>query len=525
MFETLTVLSLDEVNTQYGLLAEKILLAPDFSSVTFKIRPQARFSNGDQVTAQDVKYSFDTLTSKKSSPRFRAYFSEIQQAVVVDERTIKFSFKRKGRDLSFVVGSLPVFSSKWGKLADGKTVPFDALRFEPPIATGPYVIEKANNGDDIVYRRNSNYWAQGLPVRRGMFNFERIVYKLYKDRDTQVAAIRAREYNFFAETQMRYWCCQYIGKHFDSGELIKEVVPHKNPPSMNGWVLNLRREKFQDPRVRQALIYTLDFDWINQKIFDDEFKRVESYFTGTPLAAKGLPTPDELKILEPFRHQLDPAVFGPAFIPPTTRPPHSLRSNLKKSIQLFAEAGWHNKDGILRNSKGEPFVIEIAGSRTQSPFMDPIYSNLSKVGVVVRKSIMDAATTRKRMNTFDYDFASIALRDARMPAAELWRNFNSQDAIRNGSENIAGLQSPVVDSLIQKLMDADTEHEQKIIGRALDRVLMHGHYIIPWRYLTNHYLIYNKRLKRPQTLPVYYGANEWAISTWWDGENMEKRNE
>ncbi|QAU33990.1 extracellular solute-binding protein [Janthinobacterium sp. 17J80-10] len=515
MFETLTVYSLDEKNTQYGLLAEDIQVAPDLSSVTFRLHPQARFSNGDPVTSRDVKHSFDTLTSRKASPRFKAYFSEIRQLTIIDSRTVRFDFTRKGRDLPFVAGSLPIFSPKWGK-SDGKPTAFDQLRLETPITTGPYLIEKSTAGRGLTYRRNPDYWGSENPVRRGMFNFERVVYKLYKDKDTQVNALRSGDFDFFNEPHMRYWCCQYIGKRFDEGELVKQLFPHKNPPAMNGYAVNLRRDRFQDPRVRLALNYALDFEWTNQKIFNSEFTRVTSYFTGTPLAADGLPSAAELKLLEPYRAQLDAAVFGPALVQPNTRPPQTLRRNLATALKLFAEAGWHHKDGVLRNDKGEPFVIEISGSRGQSPFMDPFYLNLTKIGVVVRKKLTDSATGRSRMNKFDYDFTTINFREARMPGAELWRNFNSSDADVAGSENIIGVKSPVVDELIKKLLDANSEEEQITIGKALDRVLLHGHYILPWRYLKNHYFIYNKRLQGPAVLPQYYGANEWVIGTWWD---------
>jgi microcin C transport system substrate-binding protein len=520
VFETLTIYSLDEPNTQYGLLADDIDVAPDFGAVTFHINPRARFSNGDPVTARDVKYSFTVLTGKKASPRFKSYFSDVAELTIVDPLTVRFRFKRTGRDLSFIAGSLPVFSARWGeRIEDGRTVrpAFDELRSEPPISSGPYVIESATSGQDVTYRRNPGYWGHDIPVRRGTYNFERVAYKLYKDVDTRVAALRAGDFDYFSEVQMRYWCCQYIGHRFDSHELIKEVIPHKNPPSMNGWVLNLRRDRFRDPRVRQALNYAVDFEWINDKIFMSEFKRVDSYFSGTPLAATGLPSAAELALLEPYRAELDPAVFGPMFVQPTTNPPGSVRKSLTRALALFAEAGWHNVDGVLRNAKGEPFTIELSGTRKQSPFMDPIYLNLTKLGVVLTKRLTDTVVGRKRMTDFDFDWVSVSLREARMPGAELWRTFNSQDADVPGSENVAGVKSRVVDELINKLLDANSQEELEVTAHALDRVLIHSHYFIPWRYLTNHYLIYNKRLKRPQTLPLYYGANEWTIATWWDG--------
>lgn len=517
LFETLTVNGFDEINTQYGLLAENIEVAPDFTSVTFRLNPKARFSNGDPVTAKDVEYSFKTLTGTQANPRFIAYFSEIKELVVLDDLTVRFEYKRKGRDLSFIAGNLPVFSSKWGLQKNGEHISFDKLGLENPITSGPYTIEQARPGRGVDYRRNPDYWGKDLPVQRGSFNFDVISFKLYKDRDTQVAAVRAGEYDFLSENQMRYWCCQYIGKRFDDGDLIKARFLHKNPPAMNGWILNLRKERFQDPRVREALDYALDFEFINDKIFDGEFTRIDSYFSNTSLAAQGLPDEEEIALLEPFRAELPPAVFGPMFKEPSTHNGTTIRQNLTKALALFAEAGWHYKDGRLRNEKGEPFVIEVAGSRRQSPYTDPINLNLSRIGIEVKNNLSDAATTKARLRKFDFDYTSVNLREARMPGDELWRTFNSKTADKPGSDNFAGVKSPAVDFLIQKLLNASSQHELEVTGHALDRVLMHNHYFIPWRYLKNHYVIYNKRFRQPDVLPQYYNANEWAMRTWWDG--------
>lgn len=517
MFETLTINSLDEPNTQYGLLADDIKVAPDFSSVTFHINPAARFSNGDAVTAADVVYSFKTLTGKKASPRFKSYFSEITNVQALDAATVRFDFERKGRDLPFVAGSLPVFSPKWTLKKDGSHTPFDELKLEKPVSTGPYIITSTGKGLNVVYERNKSYWAKDLPVRRGFFNFDKVVYKLYKDRDTQVAALRAGDYDFLSETQMRYWCCQYIGKRFDDGDLIKTTFPNKNPPAMNGWVVNTRKPQFADPRVREALNYTLDFEWINQKILDNEFKRVTSYFNDTPLQAKGLPSAEELKLLEPYRKELPPAVFGPVYEQPNTSGPNGFRKNLKHALDLFAEAGWTYQDGLLRNKNGEPFALEISGTRVgQSAHTETVNLNLSKAGVQLRRKLADAATTRKRMTNFDFDYTSLSLRESRMPATELWRVFNSHDADVKGSENIIGVKSAAVDDLIQRMINAKTKQEQEVAGRALDRVLIHSHYFIPFRYLDKSYFIYNHRLRYPKQLPSYYGPYEWVLGTWWD---------
>lgn len=515
VFETLTVNSLDEPNTQYGLLADDIQVAPDFSSVTFHINPKAKFSNGDPVTAKEVKYSFDTLNSKKASPKFKSYFSEIKQLTIIDDQTIRFDFSRKGRDLSFVAGSLPVFSPKWGDKGNGEKVSFENLRLETPIASGAYTVKASPSGQNIIYTRNPNYWGYDNPIRKGALNFDKVVYKLYKDTDTQVAAMRAGDFDFFSETRMRYWCCQFIGQRFDEGELVKELFPHSNPSAMNGYALNLRREKFQNPKVREALNYAHDWQWLNYKIFDDQFDRQDSYFAHSPLKATGLPSAEEIKLLEPYRAELDPAVFGPQVEQPTTKQPSSLRANLHKALDLLAEAGWHHENGVLKNENGEVFEMEVPGGRGNM-LLDAYFLNLQKLGIQLKPRPSDPAADRAKMKNFDYDFTQVAFREARNPAAELWRNLNSADASVPGSENIIGLKSKVVDDLIKKLYEANTQAEYETIAHALDRVLMHGYYIVPWRYLSNFYFIHHKRLQHPKTLPLYYGAYEWVINYWWE---------
>lgn len=517
VFETLAVHSMDESNTQYGLLAEDIEVAADLRSVTFRLNRRARFSNGDPVTADDVKHSFDTLTSNKASPKFRNYFAEIEKVVVVDAGTVRFDYRRAGRDLAFVAGSLPVFSPKWGLQPDGTRTAFDALKLDAPVASGPYVIERLNGNQGLIYRRNPDYWAVNLPSRRGMFNFDRIVFKLYKDQETLIAGLRSGEFDILVMPHSRVWCCHFIGKRFDSGELLKSDFEHRNPPVMNGWALNLRRAQFQDVRVRKALNLAFDFEWVNQRIFRDDWQRTDSYFPNSTLKATGLPSAAELALLEPWRDQLDPAVFGPQVTQPSTREPGSYRQNLAQALELMAEAGWVLQDGVLRNARGEPFVMEVPASRSQNPYMDPLYRNFEQLGIQLKRVVNDAATQRKRMNSFDFDFATISFREGRMPGAELLRNLGSAGADKPGSENIIGLKSPVVDALIHQVINAESQEALETAARALDRVLMHGHYVIPFRHIARHHVVHHQRLARPERLPDYYGPYEWIQMTWWDG--------
>jgi ABC-type oligopeptide transport system substrate-binding subunit len=518
MFETLAIYSLDEQATQYGLLADDIAVAPDLASVTFHINPLARFVNGDPVTAKDVKYSFETLSGRKVAPRYRLYFAEIKRAVVTDVLTIRFEFARPSRELVFVAGTLPVFSPKWGKSAvKSSKFSFEDLQTQEPVTSGPYRVETVDySRGAITFRRNPDYWARDLPVRRGNFNFDRIAYKLYRDSDLQAEAFRAGEFDVQLGEKARNWCCLYKGGKFDSGELVKKNFPHKNIPGMNGYVFNLRRERFRDLRVRQALNLAFDFEWVNKNIFYGEYQHPYSYFSNSSLAASGLPSPDELQLLEPYRNSLDPAVFGTMVVMPSTAAPRSFRDNLIQGQKLFAEAGWTYRDGALRNRKGEPFVLE-AGMSTGIPLprIETYLRNLSRYGIVIKRKLRDPVSSRKSLNDFDFDMNMIMFGESRIPGSGFFRKLNSVDADVAGSDNIIGIKSPAVDALIEKLANARTEQELTSVARALDRVLMHGYYVVPERYSFDHRIAYKSALAYSKNLPTYYNPGEWVLTTWW----------
>jgi len=508
VFETLAVYSLDEGTTQYGLIADDIAVAPDQRSVTFHINPAARFSNGEKITAADVKYSFDRLTGEGAAPRFRLYFAGIERAVILDPATVRFEFERSSHELAFVAGTIPVFSPRWG---EGRS--FADVQTDTPIASGPYLVDRPDYGrGTITYRRDPNYWAANLPARRGSHNFDRIVYMLYRDYDLQVEAFKAGEFDVMVEGKARNWCCVYTGGRFASGELTKRLFPHTNVPGMNGYVFNLRRERFQDVRVRKALGLALDFEWINKNIFYGEYKHPYSYFSNSELAASGMPSAEELKLLEPWRAQLDPAVFGPMVQEPST----SLRENLIEGQRLLAAAGWTYRDGALRNSRGEPFVIEASLSEgIPLPRIETYLRNLTRYGIVIKRRLGDQVAQRKSMQTFDYDMSMVLFRESRIPGSDLHARLNSADADEPGSENIIGVKSPVIDALIERLGTANSADDIKTAARALDRVLMHGYFVVPERYSYEHRVAYRSNLGYAPQLPDFYAPYEWVLSHWW----------
>ncbi len=519
LFESLTTGSLDEVASAYGLLADDIRIAPDGMSTTFHINPRARFSNGDPVTAADVKFSLDTLKSRQAAPSMSAYFSDIVRAVVVDAQTVRFEFRNRNRELPLIAGGMPVFSHKWGERADGSRIAFDQLAFEEPIGSGPYVIERYSNGRTITYRRDPHYWGADLPVRIGSNNFERITYKLYSDDVARLEAFKAGEYDALVEYVARNWVRRDVGKRFDSGELVKREFPQHNGTGMQGFIMNLRRPMFQDVRVRKALDLALDFQWLNRQLFYSQYRRVDSFFANTDLQAKGLPSPGELALLEPWRAQLDPAVFGPPPLQPDTDAPGSLRANLLKARALLAEAGWTYRDGALRNAQGQPFEFEVLDDTSASAQWAPIMAQytraLERLGIAVNYRSVDFALYQKRLDAFDFDMTTIRFPDVQVPGAEELDRFGSKAADEPGSGNLIGLKSPVVDAVLKAMMAAQTREQLLDATHALDRLLMHGYYVVPQWYSATHRVALRNTLAWPTTLPLYYAANDWIISTWW----------
>ncbi|MCO5105860.1 MAG: extracellular solute-binding protein [Burkholderiaceae bacterium] len=514
MFETLAEASDDEPFSMYGLLADDIRFADDGLSITFHLDPRARFWNGDPVTAEDVRHSFEVLTGKQAHPRFRQYFTDVARAVVVDPSTIRFEFRRRNHELHMIIGmQLPVFSRKWGGAQ-----PFDRVVQDEPITSGPYRIERFDWGKLIAYRRDPGYWARDLNVRRGMFNFDRVVYKYFKDETARLEGFKAGEFDWVAENSAKNWARGHVGRRYDSGEILKQEFRHSNSAGMQGFVLNTRRPEFADVRVRHALALAMDFEWMNRQVFYGQYVRTASYFTNSEMEAKGLPSAGELALLEPFRAQLDPAAFGPAVMPPTTDPPSSLRGNLRRALALLAQAGWSvDDDGVLRNAAGQAFDFEILTySKGLERVAVPWARNLEKLGIAAHLRVTDPALYQKRMDEFDFDVAIHLYAASQTPGNELLERFTSAAADEKGSDNFAGIRDPAVDAIVQRLLASRTRAELVTAARALDRVLRAGWYLVPHFYAPAHRVAWRARLAHPATLPLYYAAETWLLKTWWE---------
>lgn len=519
LFESLVTPSSDEVASAYGLLADDVKLAADRLSVSFHLNPLARFSNGRPVLAQDVKDSFETLISKLASPMYRSVYADVAKVVVVGEREVRFEFRQPNAELPLIVGTMPVFSKTWGRQADGRTLSFDKLGFDRPVSSGPYQIEKFEPGRSVTYRKNPDWWAKDLNVRRGMYNFERVVFQLYKDDMAQLEAFKAGDFDVSVEQRAKNWARGYQGPRFRSGELIRHEFVHHNGADMQGFVMNLRRPLFQDIRVRRALALAIDFEWMNRQLFFGQYTRLNSFYTDTELAAidtpGSLPGADELKLLNPLRGQLLPAVFQPIQPPASTAPPASLRDNLRQARELLAQAGWTYRDGALRNVKGEPFVFEMLDNNVLTRIDVAYERNLERLGIKVVQRDVDNALFQKRLEEFDFDMTHYGFSASQSPGNELVDRYTSQAADVKGSENLIGLRSPAVDALVQHVVRASTREDLVAAGRALDRVLVSGYYVIPHYYSKIHRVAYKRTLGFPETLPRQYTAQEWVLSTWW----------
>ena len=514
LFDTLLIGSLDEAGSAYGLLAEDVEVAPDRLSATFRLRPQARFHNGDPVLAADVKHSFDTLTGPHARPAYATLMADVAGADALDERTVRFRFKKPSRELPLTVGALPVFSRQWGQ---GK--PFNEVVMEPPIGSGPYRIGPVRFGKDITYVRDPAYWGRDLNVRRGTGHFDRILVKIYRDNTARLEAFKAGEFDLMRVFSAGDWARRMSGKRFATGELVKGEFRHRLPTGFQSYVLNTRRSLLQDVRVRQALGLAFDYEWMNRRMFYGSYARVRGLFGNTECAATGSPDAAELALMQPLRAHIPPAAFGPAYEPPRTDgSEHGLRHNLRRAQALLREAGWKpDAAGTLRNASGQALELDYLDSaETGARVVTPWMRNLEKIGVRLHFRPVDFALYQQRLQKFDFDITTLAFQGSLVPGQEYADLFGSQAAATEGSGNYVGAANPAIDTLIARMVAARQRSDFLAACRALERVITHSHYLLPQWYSPVHNMAYNAwRLHPPAVTPAYFQAESWAIWTWW----------
>ena len=521
LFESLLTGSMDEVGVGYGLLAEDVEVAADGLSATFRLRQQARFHNGDRVSAADVKHSYDTLVSKYAAPAYASVLVDVDGCDVVDDRTVRFRFKKRDRQMPLVVGGLPVFSAKWG-VEGGKSKTFDQVVNDLPVATGPYKIGPVRPGKDITYVRDANYWARDLPVRRGMNNFDRITVKIYRDNTAQLEALKAGEFDLMLFFSAGDWNRRLNGPRIDRGELIKSPFQHRTPDGFYSYFLNTRLEKFQDRRVRMALELAMDYQWMNRQLFRGSYKRVKGIFGNTACEANGVPSAQEVALLEPYRSELPADVYGPMAVAPRTDGADSLRGNLRKAQALLKEAGWALRDGALRNAKGEAFTLELLDS-TEGRSATTLASwqrALEKLGIQLKFRSVDFALYQERLDSFSFEMVGVSFPGTHFPGADYLNFFGSKAAGTPGTMNVSGIRSPAIDDLLARITGAEIKEEFLVACRALDRVIAHGHYMIPAWTSSEARVAYNAwTLERPAVVPPHppEGVSylDWPMTVWW----------
>lgn len=517
LFEPLLLASMDETASGYGLLAQDVDVAPDRLSVTFRLRAEARFHDGSPVEAADVKHSFDMLRSPQAAPQYASVLAEVKSVEVVDRLTVRFGFHQANQELPLTVGSIPVFSRKWG-MVDGTVKPFDQIVTDTPLGSGPYKVGPVRFGRDITYVRDPNYWGRNLPVRRGTSNFDRITVRIYKDNTARLEALKAGEFDFMSFYSAGDWARRVTGRRFDRGELVKQEFQHQQPSGFQSYFLNTRRPQLADPRVREALGLAIDYDWMNRQLFYNGYPRVRGLFGNTTCEAKGLPSAEETALMQRWRGKIPEAAFGPMYEPPTTvGEGQSLRNNLRHARDLLSAAGWTYRDGALRNAQGQAMVLTYLDSREGGiRTLGPWIANLRKLGIELRFTSVDYALYQQRMDRYDFDIMTMNAQGTHNPGQELMDLFGSKAAETEGAFNFSGVKSPAVDDLLRRIVSAGTRDELLVACRALDRVVMHSHYLIPQWTMTAHRLVYNAWLTQHKSpMPPYARAEQWAMGTWW----------
>ncbi|WP_199763860.1 extracellular solute-binding protein [Helicobacter bizzozeronii] len=517
VYDTLLVQSLDEPYAEYALIANDIQLDPQNRFVIFGIDPHAQFSDGVKITAHDVKYSFDTLM-QKGSPVFRQYYGDVQEAVVLDDYHVKFSFKdTKNRELALILGQLQIipkhFFEKHG---------FDKDPLLVPVSSGPYVIESFAVGKKITYKRNKDYWARDLPPQKGQYNFDRVSFDYYKDDSVALQAFLSGAYDWRFESTAKVWARGYVGKGIEQGKIIKKLFRHALPGGMQGFFMNTRRALFKDPRVREALFYAFDFEWANRNLFFSQYTRTKSYFSNSVFASRGLPEGQELAILNRYKPELeayDPRIFTTPYLVPTTNGADRLgsnrRENLKYAQKLLKQAGFVVRNNQLIDSKTQkPFIFSILLNNQAFERLALAYAkNLKVLGITMQIQKVDLSQYANRVKKFDYDMIVGNIGQSLFPGNEQRYYWGSASAKQNGSRNYAGIANPVIDDLISLVISAKDRSSQIAAVRALDRVLLWGFYVIPHFHSSSFRIAYWDKIGMLASPP--YGFSPYL---WWDRE-------
>ncbi|WP_210163680.1 extracellular solute-binding protein [Bradyrhizobium sp. Tv2a-2] len=509
-FATLMVRAGDEPDAMYGLVAKSVQISPDKLTYRFTLRPEARFHDGSKLTAQDAAFSFNVL-KEKGHPLIIVQLRDMIKAEAADDATLVVTFaKNRARDVPLYVAGLPIFSKAYYSAR-----PFDETTLDTPLGSGPYKVGKFEANRYIEFERVKDWWAADLPVNRGTYNFDTVRYEFYRDRDVAFEGFTAKSYLYREEFTARIWATRYDFPAVKDGRVKRETLPDETPSGGQGWFINTRRDKFRDPRVREALICAFDFEWTNKTVMYGAYARTSSPFQNSDMVASGPPSPDELKLLEPFRGQVPDEVFGEPFVPPVSDGSGQDRALLRRAQQLLNEAGLVVKDNKRVLPTGEPFKIEfLLDEQSFLPHHASLIKNLGLLGVDASPRLVDAVQYRARVEAFDFDVTTERLSMSATPGDSLRPYFTSQSAATKGSYNLAGVANPAIDALVEQAIGAQSRAELTTACRALDRVFRAGRYWIPQWYRSTHPVAYWDEFNHPTKLPRY-AQGTGAPEIWW----------
>ena len=506
-FDSLMARSFDEPFSLYGLVAEAVRVPESRRWIEFDLREEARFSDGSPLRARDVVETF-RLLREEGSPFYKAYYRDISKIEALTELSVRFEFgSNENRELPLIVGEVPIMSADWWSSRD-----FGSPSLEPILGSGPYIVEEFDAGRSITYQRNPDYWGAELAVNRGRYNFDRMLFDYYRDSTVALEAFKAEQYDFREENSSKSWATGYTGPAFDEGRVLTELVADHNPAGMQAFVMNTRRSLFSDASVRQALALVFDFEWTNENLFYGAYTRSHSYFSNSEMAATELPDTKELAILEPFRGEIPEQVFTEVYRAPTTKGDGRNREQLRKALTLLRNAGWKLEAGKLSNESGEAFEFEILLVQPEfERIVAPFIQNLEKLGVGVNIRIVDVSQYISRLRSFDYDMIVSSFGQSNSPGNEQREYWGSAAADIEGSRNFIGIKDPVVDKLIEQLIQAPDREQLVLRARALDRVLQWNHYVVPQFHIASHRIAYWNKFSFPSVRPKY----ALGIDTWW----------
>lgn len=517
LYNTLLTSSLDEVSTAYGDLAEAVAFPDDISFVTYRLRANAKWHDGTAITPDDVIFSFDAL--KANSPQYAAYYANVTKAEKTGEHEVTFRFNQPGnRELPQIVGQFPILPKQWwtGKDANGKQRSITETTLEQPLGSGPYRIKSFAPGRSIIYERVKDYWGKDLPTAVGINNFDEMRYEYFRDSTVQLEGLKGDQYDFRLENSAKNWATAYDFPAVKDGRVVREEFAERASGRMQGFAINLRRDKFKDQRVRRALNLAFDFEEMNKTVFFGAYKRIGSYFEGTELASSALPQGLEKDILESVKDKIPASVFTTAYTNPVNGSPQAVRDNLKEADRLLKDAGYTIRDGKRVDAKGQPFVIELLAD-------DPTFErillfwkpSLEKLGLTVTVRVVDPAQYENRMRDFDFDITTDVWGQSLSPGNEQREFWGTEASTQKGSRNTMGIADKGIDALIDRIAFAKSREELVAATRALDRVLLANDFIVPqWTYGFSRTARWN-RFSHPDKMPEY-GASAFPTIWWYD---------